>query len=496
MIKTFKKIFLIIVIITALVSSYKLIVAEDNLQTFHETTNESPIVITKPIKSNEELVFIAHGFAGSSSFMRSIAVSLAKSGYTTIRFDFLGHGKHSLPYSGSITSLRGATSLFINQTNDIVDYYLKKYDKKSAVIIGHSMATDIIVRTALKRDDINAVIGISTYTDAIQNDTPRNVLILNGEWESKLRNKALEILRQSNIKDPLEDVLYGSFYDGTSRKTVAIKNSDHVRILYSEQTQKEINDWISKTTNKNIEPNVNNIGLWTIVLISSLFFLFIIIIDYIPNKRKIKINIPVIHIFSVNLVAAFLTPILLKTSTFEIINIPTHNYLINHLLLYSFFLMILIPNKIYRNILSTFNAYIFLIVIIFYTLIIGGVIDSYISSFYPSSIRINLIAWTMLGCLPLMVIIQIFNDNQKNNLIMRNITNFFLVLSLSTAIYFNFEELFLLGYAIFLFIAFTLFFGFLSNVLNKKYGNLLSIGLVNGVTLSWTFAIALPIYIP
>ena len=135
-----------------------------------QTINETPVTIFEPKKDKKDniLVFIAHGFAGSSSFMKSIAISLANTGYKTITYDFLGHGRHSKPYSGSITNENGATQLFVEQTLDLTDYYLNKDEQYKLIIIGHSMASDIIFRVANTNDKFIGSIGVSNYTDQIK----------------------------------------------------------------------------------------------------------------------------------------------------------------------------------------------------------------------------------------------------------------------------------------------------------------------------------------
>ena len=54
--------------------------------------------------------------------MKSIALSLANTGYV-ITFDFLGHGRHSQAYSGNILDEKGATKLFVKQTDNLIDYF-------------------------------------------------------------------------------------------------------------------------------------------------------------------------------------------------------------------------------------------------------------------------------------------------------------------------------------------------------------------------------------
>ena len=87
------------------------------------------------------------------------------------------------------------------------------------------MASDIIFRVANLKDDIIGSIGISNYTDQIKRNHPKNVLIINGFWEKGLRKKALDILETIGIKNPKEDILYGSFSDGSARKVQSIKYS-------------------------------------------------------------------------------------------------------------------------------------------------------------------------------------------------------------------------------------------------------------------------------
>ena len=163
-----KLIALSICIFLASFSLYQLRQSEADLLTFKEKVDGSPIIITEPETSGKEIIFIAHGFAGSTSFMKPIAFALAKAGYKTVRYDFQGHGRHPKPYSGDITTTQGTTQLFLDQTNKIINHYLDKNNSSRGVIIGHSMASDIIFRAALTNSKIISSIGISNYTDVIE----------------------------------------------------------------------------------------------------------------------------------------------------------------------------------------------------------------------------------------------------------------------------------------------------------------------------------------
>jgi pimeloyl-ACP methyl ester carboxylesterase len=186
------KVFCLLLIFLIILSFGKLKLSEANLTSVKEFVGDTPITLTfKDKTKNNGIVFLAHGFAGSTSFMRPIAVALAEAGFLTVRFDFLGHGRHSQPYSGDITTITGATQKFVNQTNEVISYYLAKYEHNFSMIIGHSMASDIIIRSALSDTRVNSAVAISAYTDALKSDRPKNVLILNGQWEPQLREKSL-----------------------------------------------------------------------------------------------------------------------------------------------------------------------------------------------------------------------------------------------------------------------------------------------------------------
>ena len=206
-------------------------------------------------------------------------------------------------------------------------------------------------------------------------------------------------------------------------------------------------------------------------------------------------NIHLPRFFFSTLLATCATPIVLKYSDINFINLPIHNYLIQHLITYSFLLGLAIPIHIYLNIKKTFNIYVLLYVLIFYLFVFGGVINNYISTFFPSFERLFLLLCILITAFPLLLVFHILSTSQNNSFLITSTAKLFFLISLIIAISLNHKELFLLGYVVLLFILFMLVFGFLTNILYKQNGNLLLSVLVNTVTLSWTFAIALPMYI-
>ena len=480
----------------ALMSFTQLSRSEIGLETYRENVHGSPIIITKPIGSDGNLVFLAHGFAGSSSFMRSIAVSLAHAGYTTVRYDFKGHGRHSSAYSGNITTSSGATQLFLEQTNQILGHYLQKETNAKAIIIGHSMASDIIFRAASMNSSIISSVGISNYTDVITKNQPNNVLIINGQWEPHLREKAISILHSIGITEPKENTLYGFFKDGTARKVISISSVDHVGILYSTLTQRALISWLDNVGNYTHPIKTNHIGIWTTTLLGSLFIGFCIFSRSIPKKVSRKFDIKLVRCLLVNLLAGVLTPTLLNFYFLKFVPYPSHNYLINHLFLYSIITFIFFPKNTLRLLTKKFNFTICVGLFIFYAFIFGGVLDKFVSSFYPTSSRVPLFVLLFIGCIPITLAIQIFHGARHYGFLMGNLTKVSLILSLVFAIVLNSTDLIILAYGVLLLVLFYLIFGFLSNFLNNHHENSFSIAIANGTTLAWTFAAALPLYVP
>ena len=487
----------IVLFFAIIVSIYSLVKSETGVILTNEAANRTPVTIFEPRGTKADvLIFLAHGFAGSAGLMRSIALSLSQTGYKVVTLDFLGHGRHPLPYSGDIMVDEGATKLFVHQLNDLINYYLEKEEISKAVIIGHSMASDLIFRAALSNDQMIGAIGLSNYTDTIGKNHPSNVLIINGARESRLRAKAIDILKSIGIKEPEEDLVYGSFDDGSARQITVIKNADHFSILYSAKTQKAINDWINQITRNDLKVVTNKVGLWVLLLFAALFCLFVTFLMNIRIKRLIAANISFKYCIIGNLIAAAFTPLILNIYTFKWLDFPSHNYLINHFMVYAILAFSFTKGAIKSITFRDFNLLIFNGLVVFFILILGAVLDQYVSTFFLTQSRIPIFILLVIGCIPITFYIQVFYQVHQGGIWKANLSKLCLVLSLVLATFLNFTELFLLGYAIFLLLAFWLVFGFLAHITLRKFGSWSSVALASGITLAWTFSTALPLYLP
>ncbi|MFK7870127.1 MAG: alpha/beta fold hydrolase [Roseobacter sp.] len=192
------------------------------------------------------VVVIAHGFAGSVQMMQTITRDLARQGYLVASFDYIGHGRHKGLLSPQVTEIEGTTRQLISQTQGVVDAVLAEHgEAQSLSLLGHSMATDIMIRAASARDDVDAVVAISMYSEAVTSDFPQRLLVLSGEWEDRLRVVGLEVAR---MIDPTAQEGQTVTNGNITRRAAFVAGTEHVAVLYSETTLAEIRAWLGQVS--------------------------------------------------------------------------------------------------------------------------------------------------------------------------------------------------------------------------------------------------------
>ena len=136
------------------------------------------------------------GFAGSQQLMQPFAETLARNGYIAVTFDFLGHGRNPDPIRGDITQGETVTAELLGELGDVAAYArtLPGSDGRLAVL-GHSMASDIVVRFAQAHAEVQATVAVSVFSPVATATAPRNLLVIVGALEpSMLRNEGQRIV--------------------------------------------------------------------------------------------------------------------------------------------------------------------------------------------------------------------------------------------------------------------------------------------------------------
>ena len=214
------------------------------------TLGNTPVTVFRPVAGSvpapAPTVLIAHGFAGSQQLMQPFALTLARNGYIAVSFDFPGHGRNTAPLRGGLADAQESQRTLLASMEKMAGFVrsLPDSDGRSAVL-GHSMASDIVVRHAQAHPAVQATIGVSLFAPSITADTPagspRNLLVIVGALEPGLL--AREALR---VVGAQLDTTTGRFEDGTARRATLSPGVEHIGVLYSAHTQAETLAWLDR----------------------------------------------------------------------------------------------------------------------------------------------------------------------------------------------------------------------------------------------------------
>lgn len=270
----FRLVFAALAVVLAITAVLRLEGARNGLSIESVILGETPTTLFRGPDAAEPLVIVSHGFAGSRQMMHPVSIALAQAGATVVVFDYHGHGRHIRPMSPEIEVLTGATEDLIQQTVRVVEEAQALTGLGTTALIGHSMATDIIVRSAQRLTDINSIIAISMYSEAVTEVHPKKLLIISGENEGRLREIAIKAVAQVSPGVEGETVAAGD----VSRRAVYAPSAGHVGVLWSDITSTEIGAWLG------VEVTPQPIGLWLKVLLGSIIALFWPIASLLPQR--------------------------------------------------------------------------------------------------------------------------------------------------------------------------------------------------------------------
>ena len=201
----------------------------------------SNIEIIESIRPSKEFIIIGHGFAGSKEMMRQIAYDIANAGSNAVLFDFIGHGSNQHKLVNQPTEITGTTQQLVNQLSDIIRFIYEKFGNDISIsLVGHSMASDIVIRASADKR-INSVIAISPYSTGITQDFPKDLLLISGQFENHLRSHALQMVKTFK-PEAKENTEYAD--EKIRRKASFIENTGHVSVIYAPQTSRIIIDWL------------------------------------------------------------------------------------------------------------------------------------------------------------------------------------------------------------------------------------------------------------
>ncbi|MDO8836728.1 MAG: alpha/beta fold hydrolase, partial [Vicinamibacterales bacterium] len=228
-------------------------------------------------------VIVVHGFSGSRQLMYGVAQTLARNGYAAAVIDLPGHGQNRARFP---TQGRGAPGF--DRTLTYVMAWLRTVPGVNAdqlALVGHSMGAGAVVRFASRDADITATVAISGGGSAgrVQRpSSPRNLLLLAGNWEPAGIRAACGAALTAAYPGAALGQVHGSWADGSARQCLIVPDVEHIGILFSDTAVTAIVRWLDAAFG--ITPARRDVatagpGRWALVLHLSAALLLLVLID-------------------------------------------------------------------------------------------------------------------------------------------------------------------------------------------------------------------------
>lgn len=467
------------------------------------STDGTPVTIFRPVSGGPgPAVLIAHGFAGSQQLMQPFAVTLARQGYTAVTFDFAGHGRNPKPLTGSITREDGATRTLVAETARVAALARTLGDGRLAVL-GHSMATDIIVRQARDDPGIAATIAVSMFSPAVTATTPRNLLVIVGAWEGALKAEALRVTGLVSAPAPPEaGVTYGEPRTGAARRVAVSPHTEHIGVLYSEASLREALAWLDMTFGRPpaTAPDLDGRGPNILLLLAGVVLLAWPLAGLLPVVASLPTGAGLgwRRIWLPMLAPAIATPLLLRLVPTTFLPVIVGDYLAVHFAVYGMITALALAAVGGRSALPRLGlpdrslAIAAAGSIAFGFIAIVWPIDSYVTSFVPNASRLVLFLAMLAGTLCFFLSDEWLTRGGGAARGAYLASKLAFLMSLGMAVALDFERLFFLLIIIPVIVVFFIVYGLFSAWAYRATGHPFVAGSANAVAFAWAIAVTFP----
>ncbi len=465
----------------------------------------TPVTVYRPAASGKAPVLvIAHGFAGSAKLMESFGIAAARNGYIGVTFDFVGHGRNPAPLTGSIVEVDGATRRLLTELGEVAAHARALGDGRLAVL-GHSMASDIVVRYAVASPDVAATIAVSMFSPAVTATAPRNLLVITGEWEGMLGEEALRVVSLATAPaKAVAGVTYGDPAQGTARRAAISPNTEHASVLFSESTMRETITWldIAFGTQRASPPDIEPRGVWIVLLLAGGLMLAWPLSRLLPVccMPPAGANLGWRALWLPMLLPMIATPLILRVTPTHVLPVLVGDYLAFHFALYgvlTVFCLALVNRRAvpprWTELLSASSLAAAAAVVAFGFIAVVWPLDRFVTSFVPGPERFLLIGVLLVGTLAYFLSAEWLTRGAgaaRGAVLAARVC---FLLSLAIAVALDLERLFFLIIVVPVIVLFFLYYGLICGWTCRRTGNPLVAGLASAIAFAWAIGVTFPL---
>lgn len=447
------------------------------------------------------VVVIAHGFAGSQQLMQPFAVTFARNGYLAVTFDYYGHGRNLQPLPGDVTQVEGATRFLLEQTQAVVDYARSLPGASDDVILlGHSMASDIIVRYAQSDSRVDATIAVSMFSPAVSAEQPENLLVIVGGLEGLLKQEALRVL-ELVTPEPQEGSTVGSFADGSARRVAFADGVEHVGVLYSQESMREAVAWADQVYGRSGSGYADSRGLALVALLVGVCLLAWPLSRLLPvvSRPARGAGLPWRRLLPAALLPAIATPLALWWFPADFMGVLVGGYLAIHFLVYGLFSAACLwwfarPGRETTRSETSYPRLLLasLLACAYVAGLMALVLDTQVTSFAITAPRLPLVFLMLLGTLSYFLADEWLNRGPGTARGGHLFSRFCFLLSLFLAVALSFEDLFFLLIIAAVIVIYFLVYGLFSRWIYQATGHPFVGAIANAVAFAWALAAVFP----
>ncbi|WP_420409747.1 alpha/beta hydrolase [Hoeflea sp.] len=478
-------------LVAMLVSVFSLERVRSSLEIESLELGSTPVTRYQLPGSTGPVVVVAHGFAGSRQIMQAYSLNLAQAGYRVLAFDFQGHGRNPRPMSGDVSSIDGTTALMIAETRRVIASAHALPGDQPVSLLGHSMATDILVRSAIaEREDnrpVAAVVAISMFSEAVTATMPERLLIVSGQWESRLRQAALNAV-QLVEGDAEEGELVTS---GTvARLALVAPWVEHVGVLYSPTAVRAAVNWLDETYGRENNSTIAPTGFWILLLLAGIVAVFYPLVARLPGRETMR-DLSNRRFLTAVILPAIAAPIVVAPFYDNFLPVLVADYLMIHLAVFGMLQLWLSGRA--REIARPVSWRAAGLLTFWGIAVFGLALDRYAASFWPNGERLVLIVLLALGTVPFMLGDSIVTGAGRGALWRRIAARILLLASLIAGALIDPENLTFVLIVLPVFMLFFFVHGLMGRWVARRSGAVAA-GLGLGLCLAWALGVSFPLF--